>query len=380
MAGFGSGASSGGWGRAYYQRVGAATTVRRGSARDCGAGGRGRALLFVTDAFAAGYGTSIRLANARQLLAWPLRFGSEMVVLFLLVSGFALACSEQARLSQGKARTPTGSFFRRRVWRFGPVYYVAVAWGLLTFLVPWGTTRRPGELAANFPITWDGTLAHLALVHNLHPKAWAVQANGPLWSMAYEAQCYLLFPLLYGLLRRATGLQAWGILAVVFIVAHELPGDGPLLVRAFSLGMVIGMSAESLRRVPETLLLGGGLVLLGVGMLDLRHVTLSPTLHTAVWLGAFALLLLGSLRSPASLWNPANLPAIRWVGKRSYSLYALHYPVVLLLFNGLTLTGLGATAVALAALITGLPIALLLADASYRWLEEPSMLRARAAS
>ena len=62
------------------------------------------------------------------------------------------------------------------------------------------------------------------------------------------------------------------------------------------------------------------------------------------------------LERPDGVRNPMAGPVARWIGLRSYSLYALHWPVMLLLLlfaQTIKLTGSGA---ALVVTLGGLPI------------------------
>jgi peptidoglycan/LPS O-acetylase OafA/YrhL len=64
-------------------------------------------------------------------LAWP---GTEMVYLFLAISGFSLFYSEDMRR---RTRPPTrlAVYAGRRAWRILPTYYVAFAFGLVVLAV-----------------------------------------------------------------------------------------------------------------------------------------------------------------------------------------------------------------------------------------------------
>jgi peptidoglycan/LPS O-acetylase OafA/YrhL len=112
----------------------------------------------------------------------PFSFGQVGVAIFFVVSGFCIHLSFQQQEKDWR------SFWIRRFWRIYPAYIAAVAVAVL-FL----TTNSRLELH-NWPI-WKQLAAHLFLVHNISPGTFT-GINGSFWSLAVEAQLYLLYPLL----------------------------------------------------------------------------------------------------------------------------------------------------------------------------------------
>lgn len=112
----------------------------------------------------------------------PFSFGGVGVAIFFVVSGFCIHLSFQ---QQGK---DWRSFWIRRFWRIYPAYIAAVAVAVL-FL----TTNSRLDVH-HWPI-WKQLAAHLFLVHNISPGTFT-GINGSFWSLAVEAQLYLLYPLL----------------------------------------------------------------------------------------------------------------------------------------------------------------------------------------
>src|SRR4051794_35905393 len=96
-----------------------------------------------------------------------------------------------------------------------------------------------------------------------------------------------------------------------------------------------------------------------------------------VWLVAFAALLLALSQAPASRWNAATWDASTWLGTVSYSLYAVHFPVALLVWAGVAHLDLPGPAIAPVMVLAGLIAALGSAFACYRLVEAPSLTRAR---
>jgi peptidoglycan/LPS O-acetylase OafA/YrhL len=112
----------------------------------------------------------------------PFSFGGVGVAIFFVVSGFCIHLSFQ---QQGK---DWRSFWIRRFWRIYPAYIAATAVAVL-FL----TTNARADFHSS-PIWWQ-LAAHAFLVHNFN-QATFTGINGSFWSLAIEAQLYLLYPLL----------------------------------------------------------------------------------------------------------------------------------------------------------------------------------------
>jgi peptidoglycan/LPS O-acetylase OafA/YrhL len=113
------------------------------------------------------------------LFLLPLTFGWAGVAVFFVVSGFCIHLSF--------ARNPGWrDFAARRFFRIYPPYLLALL--LFAFCIPWSR------------ISWSSFGAvqlgnHLALTHNFHPDCF-YGINPAFWSIAVEAQLYLIYPLL----------------------------------------------------------------------------------------------------------------------------------------------------------------------------------------
>jgi peptidoglycan/LPS O-acetylase OafA/YrhL len=312
-----------------------------------------------------------------DLLVWPVRFGTEMVFLFLMVSGFSLYYSERSRQLRGRPPTSYQQFLKRRAWRIAPVYYVALAVGLLVFVTIPKLPPRPDNQSSQ-ELTVGGFVSHLFFVHNLSPD-WLSQINAPLWSIAYEMQLYLLFPLIFWAMRR------WNpfLVALGFVAAQKaislLPLDFPVfdLTRWFVAGCLVAELLARGIRIPPWVTLPGGLAALFVAMLKLPALA-SGLRHDAIWALAFALILLAMSDQPESRRNPMNWSWLRWLGLRSYSLYALHFPVTLAVIWLSRYLGLqGREAAAFVVVVAG-SACLMVCVASWKWVERPSLKRVAA--
>jgi len=129
----------------------------------------------------------------------PLSFGQAGVAIFFVVSGFCIHVSFQ---QQGQR---WGDFFIRRFFRIYPPYLAALI--LFALILP-----ELGRIDFHGQHAWLQLLTHLFLVHNCDPLTFT-SINGSFWSLAIEAQLYLLYPVLLVLVARFGRRQTIAILA-----------------------------------------------------------------------------------------------------------------------------------------------------------------------
>jgi peptidoglycan/LPS O-acetylase OafA/YrhL len=199
-------------------------------------------MLFHTLATACGQGEPpwngwFRDFSGRDSSWWwlPFSFGQEGVAIFFVVSGFCIQMSFQ---QQGRRWR---DFFIRRFFRIYPAYLAA----LLIFSAFLQMGHDAGSwLNGGF---WLQVLTHLFLVHNFLPRTF-FGINGSFWSLAVEAQLYLLFPALLFLAFRLGWRRTLVALGGVELLIRGLEG----LVRTAgwdaTLGgrMVAGLAASPL--------------------------------------------------------------------------------------------------------------------------------------
>ncbi len=314
-------------------------------------------------------------SSPEHVLLWPFRFGQQMVWLFILLSGFALHWSETDRIERGLGSTPPGVYAARRMWRILPTYYVALAVGLGVVVLLRGLVADPLPQDNTFRLTTGGVLSHLALVHNLS-DGWLFQANLPLWSIALEVQLYLLFPLLWTAGGRrlplpcAAGILIVGVWAVDWLTGLALFG----LAGWFFAGTVLSglVRRRPLPRRPG-FAVAAGCILLGATCLS----AIPTTVMKGVWLVGFCCLVAALVEAPLGGWNLPTRAPMRWLGHRSYSLYAIHFPILLLVWAALSRVGLPHGAAAVATPVTGVSVALVAAHLLYLLVECPSLAKVR---
>jgi peptidoglycan/LPS O-acetylase OafA/YrhL len=128
------------------------------------------------------------------------------VFCFLVISGFSIAHSITV--------APRG-YFRRRMIRIYPLYFLSILLALLPFLFTASPIRT---VAGVFQMPQPGTIAgNLVLLQAfvVHP----LDSNAPLWTLAIEVCCYLLAPLFV----RAPRILLLAIIAISAIAYAAFP-------------------------------------------------------------------------------------------------------------------------------------------------------------
>lgn len=174
------------------------------------------------------------------------RNGYLGVDLFFLLSGFLLALPWFVHARAGRPAPSTRGFYERRVRRIVPAYYVQLA--ILFVLVMPLLHGRAYWKSDLYVYLWNA-VAHGLFIQNTTPlTGGSLNANGALWTLAVEAQFYVLMPLVVPLAVRAPRAVLAGSLAIALWwqwgVAHDLR---PLVDAELALGAHWHWSEEIVR-------------------------------------------------------------------------------------------------------------------------------------
>jgi peptidoglycan/LPS O-acetylase OafA/YrhL/CubicO group peptidase (beta-lactamase class C family) len=319
----------------------------------------------------------------------PVYGGFLGVESFFVISGFLITALLLADWD-AHGRVRLGHFWWRRARRLLPALFALLAGvALLTAaLLPGELARLGGEI-----------LAALAYVTNWHliaggqPYFDAVERPSllrHLWSLAVEEQFYLAWPLLFAGGMRLLGSRRLGALALLGALVSAalmaaLGADEPSRVyygtdtRAG--GLLLGVALAFVwapGRAPALARPGAGAALDAAGFVALAgllwaYVALDDG-HPLLYRGGVALVAVATAVVVAAATHPAarllprllELPALRWVGVRSYSLYLWHWPIFMVTRPGLDVPADGPALQA-----ARFAAAFALAALSYRWIELP---------
>jgi peptidoglycan/LPS O-acetylase OafA/YrhL len=136
----------------------------------------------------------VQALGQAHVLNAVVRNGYLGVDLFFLISGFLLVLPWFVHARAGEAAPRARTFYARRFWRIAPAYYVQLA---VLFLVVLPVML--GGLSywkRDMYVVMVNIFAHATFLHNFSPLTSAsMSVNGALWSLAIEAQYYLILPL-----------------------------------------------------------------------------------------------------------------------------------------------------------------------------------------
>jgi peptidoglycan/LPS O-acetylase OafA/YrhL len=267
-------------------------------------------------------------AAAWVTLPFPL-MGSA-VMLFFVVSGFAIHYPNAA----SDAPIAIGRYALRRWLRIWPAYFVAVILTVVAEHVAAGATG----VATSPPHKAQATAA---LLQNYLSPAGQLVGNPSLWSLPVEVELYAAYPVLFWLWRQF-GLK-W-VLAVVTLASafaaaalfqgHEWPMHN--FAKYWVIWFAGALLAERVRSrtVPPWHSWYGFIALTGLAaVIGCRWADVPLGLEHFAWGTIYFLLMLWALNHQTALTRvPGWLRrALGFLGRISYSLYLVHYPIFLVL-------------------------------------------------
>ncbi|HEV8190984.1 MAG TPA: acyltransferase, partial [Ktedonobacterales bacterium] len=104
------------------------------------------------------------------------------VDLFFVLSGFLLFLPYARAMLTGKPLPSASRFYQRRALRILPAYWVCL---VILAVLPTAAHR--------VPLSFGDIATHLLMIHDAFPD-YNRDLNGPFWTLAVEAQFYLLLP------------------------------------------------------------------------------------------------------------------------------------------------------------------------------------------
>lgn len=294
------------------------------------------------------------LTSVRALLAWwvvafhvlpvaPFGFNRRAPLLskgmlavdcFFLLSGFIL-CHVHPRILDAPRRAPVADFLVSRLARIYPLHAAMLA-AFGANVVAYRLLRSHGHAFADD--TLPALLRQVLLVHGWLPSNDFRSWNVPSWSISSEWAAYLLAPLIFFAITRASRhalllLLALGGGLAVWLLETGRMGHADLKIPRVVLEFTLGATMRAL--VPFVLpfllrIRNPGLV---VGWLACAVAAASP--HPGLLLlGMSWVLLLLSLRSERTTGRLARLERVTiYLGETSFAVYMCH-ALVLMLWSG----------------------------------------------
>lgn len=345
---------------------------------------------------------STQLGFIDKLVVWPFVQGWAGLDLFFFLSGFLLFIRYGKAYYEGRPAPSVAAFYKRRFFRIAPAYYANVVimtavWYLIFSKYVW------------FRFDATNLFTHFIFMHNLSPS-YSQSINPVLWTLAIEAQFYLVLPLMAGwfygrrwlvaapLILAGCALYKLGVLLLndaYGVNQYMNLAQPPLNQLAWRLDQfVIGIcfanlwlymhyhrkeSAFFVNKMYASLLTVAGFAVIIGSFVVWEHFIVTTN---RVWMVVpsmlcvgFGMLILGSLNTGVPFrWVIAN-PVIEFVGIISFSVYLWHYPVLMYLqFSKPYLTEPGIEIFITRAAYV-LPLSLIVGLVSYLLFEKPFIRR-----
>jgi peptidoglycan/LPS O-acetylase OafA/YrhL len=300
-----------------------------------------------------GESTNSLSARASQIIYYlmsPFCAGPEAVILFFILSGFVLSIPAIESHPQ-----PYWVFVVRRIFRIYGPYFVAISFAILAAIFFHGHVSRSEWLNRSWStaVDWHLVAQHLAFLGEYN----TFQFDDPIWSLIYEMRISLFFPILCALVLRLKPEQMLLTAVSVSALTLAVMNHGSFRIHfnpylltmhyagLFIVGIYLARERKRLSAIYSQLSwrIQYALMTLAVGLyiygreFQLRIASKCPDYDPTFlsdWtttIGA-AVLIVISLNSilvrRILLWAP-----IQCLGKISYSVYLLHFVIMLLLVH-----------------------------------------------
>jgi peptidoglycan/LPS O-acetylase OafA/YrhL len=317
-------------------------------------------------------------------------FAQPAVDTFIILSGFAISHLIHAR------RQTYLQFMQGRFFRIYPVYLICLALGFLTMtLIPvviknaswngtvyflWQQTHSTNELA--HPL--QHLVAHLTLLFGVVPKEILPEATAtlltPAWSISLEWQYYLLAPLIARMVCYPAGVLVLALIACggTLYSSHWLnphcaflPPQLPLFLIGIGSYHLHSRAAQNSAITHAAYIVAS--VLAAIFMVGWHWVAL--TLWALIFGGLFCRHEDEFSKIIQLLRRGLRHPLTQWLGKISYPVYLVHWPLIILMLAALLhgWPGIAARPAALLLLLFGLPVILTAAWLLHKTIEAPMM-------
>jgi peptidoglycan/LPS O-acetylase OafA/YrhL len=312
-------------------------------------------------------------------LAWG---GTEAVYLFFVLSGFVLTLP----FVREKKGSWLGYYPKRALRIYVPV------WGAFVLAVFWMNVfpRKFPADASWWLLGHPATLTSSQVRGDLFLWPPPLGSNPVLWSLTFEVIFSILLPLYVIASRKLPKLNLIKFILLLGAIGYfSSTGTTPkFCLPMFGLGTIMAVERHRLARWGErirSLRFSGAvwflLTFVALGLLNsywtVRGLTTDQASLTTLIPLSRALSLLGAclaifLAIEGSWGRWLEKPHMQWLGKRSFSLYLVHNPIVVS-----TAVLLGGTPGGLATLAITVPVSLLFAEGFFRVVERPSQLLGR---
>lgn len=275
--------------------------------------------------------------------------GGLGVTIFFFLSGYLITTLLRRELAK-KGKISLRKFYLRRVLRIWPPMYLALA---LAVLLCW-TGLIAVKRIDPYPLLFQSL--HLTNIYTFVGAGKLIPGTSVLWSLCVEEHFYLIFPLLFVIMSRFCSMRAiaatLGVLCIAalawrYVLLYQFDAspfrifsgtdsrvDSILFGCIMALGfnpMLDGARLQSMWL--KLALLSGGLILLAFTLLYRDDVFRSTWRYTLQGIALFPVFFLAVSESRWSIFRWLELSPLRALGKISYTLYLVHFPIIYVMYE-----------------------------------------------
>jgi peptidoglycan/LPS O-acetylase OafA/YrhL len=316
-------------------------------------------------------------AKAMAWLSVPTPFMGYAVLLFFLISGFCIHYPNTYRSIRPNWKT----YLARRFWRIYPAYIAAL---LLTAGISYICLNLWGDK------TWDVSkiLRIVTLTQNYPPGNGQFLCNPSLWTIPLEIEFYLLYPLAFLFFEAKKSSLLWiitlGSSTLSILFGYQgyqwLSFTALFLWPSWLLGAWIAQlyRDQRLNGIKLGYLLSSTGLSLGVALMS-RYQNWEGWAQYFAWASFYSFFFIFCLSHAAFINRTIGtrlMKAISWIGKISFSLYLIHFPLFKL-FGYLHRDIFGEKPANFLISLSYLLPVILLAGLFFRWVEDPIHQRSK---
>jgi len=275
-------------------------------------------------------------------LTAPFNFGGLGVTLFFVLSGYCIHRRGARNLATKEPRDfDLATFASRRFWRIFPTYVCAL---LFTALIDYWLQEVSGRSVPNQDNSVSTFLISLLTLQGYAAPSFG--SNGVFWTLAMEIHLYAMYPLLYALSFRIGPVRVLALtffISLLYTICEMLFGFESLLANRSARGPIFlpywftwtmgfylaEVEAGRCRDAGNKVWFSASIVAfpIGVYLSLMNHYLLAEIF----WAIVFVSLLRTSLKPRGEeIWQMRIGRFVAQIGVFSYSLYAVHAPVLLL--------------------------------------------------
>jgi peptidoglycan/LPS O-acetylase OafA/YrhL len=267
-------------------------------------------------------------AKAMAWLSIPTPFMGYAVILFFLISGFCIHYPN----TSGNARPCWKTYLIRRFWRIYPAYFAAL---VLTIGISYLCLSLWGDK------TWDVSriLRVATMTQNYPPGNGQFLSNPSLWTIPLELEFYILYPLVFLFFASNRISVLWffafgmsGLSILLCYQGHQWVSFTSLFLwPSWLLGAWIAklFREQKLNRIKLFYLVSLVGLSLGVSLMS-RYQNWETWTQYFAWTAFYSFFFIFCL-SHSGLVNRMIgnwlMEAFSWIGKISFSLYLIHFPL-----------------------------------------------------